>query len=495
MRFFTFFLLVLIASNSCTNEDEPIALVVTFNNSSAQNSVNSVTLSAQLAKTTGETEEKGFLLDDETSLASAIKYVSSSSSGDVIETTVNNLQFDKTYFFKPYAVVDGKEFTGEVQSFSTGKVTYSISPLTAGRGQKVKIEGDFLTSKQSDISLSIGAIPVALSAFSQTKMEFTVPDNTIIGSSNSINLIIAGTNIPVTEKLTISNWSVMSTVTTDFFKQPLTANRTSAEYYLNNTIIYFNGNGIAVYDEKTDKWNYNQTNKPTPGGGLISDPVFFNFSVKGYFGLGGVFSTTTGYELNAAATQWSTKSNFPGAIPGWTGLFTNSTTKGYFGLGIDKNSPVANREFWEYDPSLDQWTKLTDYPGKPVAFGVAFVIDDYVFVGGGIDMTASVANSDFYGYSIMDNSWTKVADFPGANTGYAVAFNKKGYVFTIDGKIWIYNKATNSWTMSTEAVPNTRSTRYVPHLWATRDYILIAGGSLIAPPFTNYNDVYRWYPD
>jgi hypothetical protein len=132
--------------------------------------------------------------------------------------------------------------------------------------------------------------------------------------------------------------------------------------------------------------------------------------------------------------------------------------KGYICLGQGETNPFFG-DLWEYDPITDTWTQKANFIGSPRRQAVAFVIDDYAYVGTGID--ANGLQKDMYRYNPQSNVWTQLNDFGGTARKEAAGFSMgdQGYIGTGDDGVmrndfWQYEPTTDTWTEKT-AFPGT----------------------------------------
>lgn len=113
------------------------------------------------------------------------------------------------------------------------------------------------------------------------------------------------------------------------------------------------------------------------------------------------------------------------------------------------------KDFYEYDPSTNQWTKCTnDFGGTARQNAVCFVVDNKAYVGTGADSNGTTG--DFWSFD--GTSWTKLlSKFSGEERGSATSFviNNKAYVSGgfYDGSysmqlsdVQEYDPATDTWT-------------------------------------------------
>src|SRR5690606_16397611 len=122
--------------------------------------------------------------------------------------------------------------------------------------------------------------------------------------------------------------------------------------------------------------------------------------------------------------------------------------KGYVGLGYDGEK--ALKDFYQYDPTANTWTKKADFPGEARFGAVAFTIGDNAYVGLGATPTDKTF-SDFYRYNPKTDTWTAITTKFTYKKAYAFAFviNNVAYVgggtsnnaypeefFSFDGTEW-----------------------------------------------------------
>jgi hypothetical protein len=67
-------------------------------------------------------------------------------------------------------------------------------------------------------------------------------------------------------------------------------------------------------------------------------------------------------------------------------------------------SPI--KEFWEYDPTANVWTRKADYVGQMQFDGKGFSIGNKGYFG------FSSYSGEFREYDPVANNWTRKADFP-----------------------------------------------------------------------------------
>jgi N-acetylneuraminic acid mutarotase len=155
------------------------------------------------------------------------------------------------------------------------------------------------------------------------------------------------------------------------------------------------------------------------------------------------------FKYDPNLNSWTQLANFPGtARTGSVGFSIGS--KGYVGTGRDNNGNTDL--FWEYDPLLNNWTQKASFPPGNRESATGFSIGSKGYVGMGLNGTTK---TDFYEYDPLTNTWTQKANFPVAIGRYAAvgfSIGSKGYVgtgyhsgFTRNNDFWEYSPATDSW--------------------------------------------------
>jgi N-acetylneuraminic acid mutarotase len=205
------------------------------------------------------------------------------------------------------------------------------------------------------------------------------------------------------------------------------------------------------YDPAADTW----TQKADFGGGPRYGAVGFSIGSKGYVGTGsdGTTPLRDFWEYDPIANIWSRKADVGGITAGY--LFAAGFSiggKGYIGTGL-VGSTAHVKDFWEYDPAADTWTRKADVGGTERYGAVGFSIGGRGYIGTGSGSTGYVR--DFWEYDPAADTWTRRADFGGAARSDAVSFviGGRGYVGTgvlADGgrtrEFWEYDPIADTWT-------------------------------------------------
>lgn len=245
------------------------------------------------------------------------------------------------------------------------------------------------------------------------------------------------------------------------------------------------GTGYAGGVSK-DFWEFNPatniwTQKADFGGAARYCAVGFAIGERGYLGTGtdGTQGNThfkDFWEYNPATNAWIKKADFGGgARYGAAGFFIGN--KGYIGTG--RSTAVSSlKDFWEYDPAGDIWIRKADFGGnaRVHAVGLSVGTKGYFGTGNSNGSMAGIYFKDFWEYDPENDTWTRKADFEGAERLEAVGFSigDKGYIGTggqwgRNGTVetyvppvyykdfWEYDPANDHWTRQADVGGDART--------------------------------------
>ena len=134
-------------------------------------------------------------------------------------------------------------------------------------------------------------------------------------------------------------------------------------------------------------------------------------------------------------------------------------------MGTGLSNKNYMKDFWEYDPATDVWTKKADVSGSKRRDAVAFVIDGKGYVATGTDNGQNI--DDFAYYDPSADTWTPLRDISDAtdetfdddynivrDRAVAFAVGGKGYIATggrntVGNTVWEYNPGTDLWIEKT----------------------------------------------
>lgn len=157
--------------------------------------------------------------------------------------------------------------------------------------------------------------------------------------------------------------------------------------------------------------------------------------------------------------------------------------KGYILTGTTENQDIS-REFWEYTPETDTWTRLDDYPGFGRTLGIGDVYEGKFYFGfgeGPLAIPSARIYNDLWVFDPADNSFTELPSCPCPGRGHPAfeALNGKIYMGGGSGQSgdlrdwWIYDIATQEWTQGPN-IPG--GVRHHPFMFGIGDYVYVGGG-------------------
>ncbi|MEL7247325.1 MAG: kelch repeat-containing protein [Bacteroidota bacterium] len=246
-------------------------------------------------------------------------------------------------------------------------------------------------------------------------------------------------------------------------------------------------NGTAAkdfmrYDATTDTWE----DLPDFPGAARSFSYATSRGTKAYIGFGGADGTPYNdfWEYDTETEEWTRLSDCP-CSPRYHPAFIQLDDRIYVGMG---NNPSNLRDWWEYDIPTDTWTQKDDLPGPTRHHPFYFGIGDIAYVGLGHGSTGgSAANiyNDFYMFDPSTDEWTRLDDFPGEArvAGTQFDYNGKGYILSGDGdnhnhmeegEFWEYDPSADEWTQLTSHPGN--SSRWAPGSFVIDNYAYLTCG-------------------
>jgi hypothetical protein len=253
-----------------------------------------------------------------------------------------------------------------------------------------------------------------------------------------------------------------------------------------NSGTYVCNKDLWEYDPATGIWSQ----KADFSGVGRYAAVGFSIGSKGYVGWGlrsPFYYVNDFWEYDPAANTWSQKADLgdSGGREGGVGFSIGS--KGYVGTG--SNHYLINgerlKDFWEYDPAADKWTRKADFGGSARVSAVGFSIGTKGYIGTG--MTESALLNDFWEYNPINDTWTQKAAYGGGVRVSAAGFSVgvKGYIgcgsdagSTLKKDFWEYSAENDTWTKKADFGGNARNSAtgfsigtkgYIGTGWSTGD--------------------------
>lgn len=263
---------------------------------------------------------------------------------------------------------------------------------------------------------------------------------------------------------------------------PVTFSIDGYGYLLTGTVRGEEQNDFMRYNPETDTWE----SLPDFPGGARSFSYGTSRGKKAYVGFGGFNGNSLNdfWEYDSETEEWTQLADCPCAgryHPAFVQL------EGKIFVGMGNNSRNLN-DWWEYDIPSNTWTEKDDLPGPPRHHPFYFGIDSiaYVGFGHGNTITSGVPEiyNDFYQFDPSTDEWTRLNDFPGEArvAGTQFDFNGKGYVlsgdgddhsFMEEGELWEYTPESDTWTQL-ESHPG--SSRWAPGNFVIDNFVYFMCG-------------------
>lgn len=108
--------------------------------------------------------------------------------------------------------------------------------------------------------------------------------------------------------------------------------------------------------------------------------------------------------------------------------------KGYITCGYNDNLTYM-KDTWEFDPTSNTWTQTDNFPGDARYGALSFTLGNYAYVGCGYNDDGSL--KDFYKFdpsAVSGSKWSKVEGFGGQKRMFGMAFVINNVVYIVGGK-------------------------------------------------------------
>ena len=308
-------------------------------------------------------------------------------------------------------------------TWSTGATTQTIAPTSSG-WYKVTVAKDAVCQASDSTYLSL------------------VQANII----NSDTVICKGSI--VTLKNSIENQCDYQTLA-----KFLGTNRIASVSLTSGTKGYF---GTGFSPSINDFWEYNfltdvWTRLPDYPGGSIHDPISFVYKGDPYIGLGEDGSPKGIWKFSVSTGLWSKLSDFPGAGRYNTSSFVIDDNL-YIVGGFSKPLNSCLSEVWQYNFINNAWTQLSNFPGGSNRTSHAQVLNGKAYmVIGGQDNCSITGINQFWEFDPTINNWTKKSDYPAKNPHVysKVSYTENGRIVFGMGynepNFYSYDPNTNTW--------------------------------------------------
>ena len=124
----------------------------------------------------------------------------------------------------------------------------------------------------------------------------------------------------------------------------------------------------------------------------------------------------------------------------------------YVFAGRDSTGKALN-DLWRYDPESDTWTSLGATPLMPRVNATACAVDDKVYLGLGFRGKRGIDSCyfrDWWEYVPATEQWTRLADYPNAYTDKATSFSGVGELYVGYGFFWNYRRDMFRYSVATD---------------------------------------------
>jgi N-acetylneuraminic acid mutarotase len=157
-------------------------------------------------------------------------------------------------------------------------------------------------------------------------------------------------------------------------------------------------------------------------------PISFSLNGKGYAVTGTSLNnqfTNDVYEYDPTNDTWTTLSNFPGLARSF-GIGTVANGKAYLGFGA--NSTQYLNDFWSFDATTNTWTQLASCTCAGRRHPAMISDGNRIYIGFG-DNNVSGNLNDWWMYDIATNTWASISNVPGPDRHHPFMFNAGGEIF------------------------------------------------------------------
>ena len=225
---------------------------------------------------------------------------------------------------------------------------------------------------------------------------------------------------------------------------------------------YQYGNSFYQYDPVANQWTQ-LANFPGQGRSfavsfVVGGKIYIGGGLAGYNNL----PFNDFYAYDPVAVKWDTIAPCPAAGVSFRAVGFAINGKGYVGTGglqtsSGSSSYTPQSDFWEYDPGSNTWTRKADFGGGPRALASGWATCDKGYIGGGVtDVQQQNYTKDFWQYDPVQDKWTRITDYGGSARESASAFvvGKTGYVaFGYDNNTVHQGYDDNMWSFTPTFTP------------------------------------------
>jgi N-acetylneuraminic acid mutarotase len=146
------------------------------------------------------------------------------------------------------------------------------------------------------------------------------------------------------------------------------------------------------------------------------------------------------WRYNPSDRTWKRRASLPDSLDGkyvegrYAAVSFSAGGKAYVGLGFD--GKVIYKDFWEYDPRTNVWTKVeAEFPGVERYYAIGASVGDKGYVGTGYDGGSPL--KDFYSFTPGDTpgsgTWAEISSYEGSKRSGASVFVIGNYIYLLGG--------------------------------------------------------------
>jgi len=160
--------------------------------------------------------------------------------------------------------------------------------------------------------------------------------------------------------------------------------------------------------------------------------VGFAIGEYGYIGTG--TSSDDMYRYHPATDSWVQVANVPGGAR-MSAIGFSLDGYGYVGTGYSYNVGWSTTDFYKYDPATDSWTQIDDVGIDPIngpmprMESTGFGLNGKGYVVTGVTISSGDNYKDFWEYDPTTDVWTRLEDFPGTARRYMSATTLNGFAY------------------------------------------------------------------
>ncbi|WP_456462107.1 IPT/TIG domain-containing protein [Reichenbachiella sp.] len=392
------------------------------------------------------------------------------------EATIVSATNDKIRVTVPEGIRNPIEITVISNNLQTEKIKFyylgpeieSISPRLATWGSEITISGNNFSNNVNNVSVTIDGHQAEVLASAKDELKISIP-NALESTLSQIEVEV-GKGLDVAEQLVTLKSPTYKSISTSFTSDLNEIITIQGNYFnpspsLNK--VSYNGSNLEIInssqhsiiarmdesvlsnslvsEEIVKPLNYSNaigsfdTNELTleyhASWSLLEEINFGSFSKSFQIGDKGyvITSSKAMYEFDLIAEEWKQLASFPGTGGPedknryfGTGFVIND--KIYYGLGYTNVNWVYNilvpprlmKDFWEYDPTTNNWAQLNDIPD----------ISNHIHDGISLSSKGYLIAKNLYEYDYLSDTWITKSELTENETALKPYFPPKSYILS-----------------------------------------------------------------